>query len=270
MLYLMKTFKSWGGRSDSGQWSNSYHIRSDNAIDHVGWQGVIDVIVGREKQVHLETVSFMRSLITPFAENPLNQPEKVLRVFNLAGSGGRVVPAGRHGHDLNVALIVKRQLASGRGGRLFWRGCVHEDDTELGAGGRYMLTPGSPLTTNIVRDEVGEIKNLGAGFFHVIPNKPGLIVQYSRDVTGFSIGGLTLNRRDHRRKPNLTLMKAVENLLRELAEQAMNLAPSKEAAALLTGIALAAFGGIQAKALSALGALGPSELALIKIPAILQ
>ncbi len=268
-LFLLRVFKSYGGRSDSGQFSNTYHIRSDAAIDAAGWVDVSNTIIAVERPLALQSTSFMRCLITPFAQNPLNQPEHVMRTIELQGTGQREVPAGRHGLDLNVCLILKRQLATGRSGRLFLRGALHEDDVELGSNGRFRLSPTSQLAQPGEVGVIAGMMNLPAAFKHVIPNPAGLIVQTSRDVTAFTMGGVTLNRRDHRKGKQGGVINAAQRLVDAIAKAALKLAPTAAAGALLQGAAGLAFAALRGQAAAFLATLSAAEVAELALPLIL-
>jgi hypothetical protein len=268
-IFLVKTFKSYGGRSDSGQYSNSYHIQTGKAIDDAGWVAAVNTIVGAEKDLHHFFTNFMRVLVTPFAENPLNAPARALRTFELQGVGNRNVPAGANGLDLNVCLMIKRQLASGRSGRLYLRGALHEADVQLGANGRFALSPESTFLANVSVDAVARLQGLGPDFEHVIPNPAGLIVQTARVVTAHKIGGVTINRRDHRKRRDTGLLSSVRRLLRDLERQALKLAPDVAAGLLLQGPAGVAFALLRGRAATALAALTAGEVAELALPAIL-
>jgi hypothetical protein len=269
MIYLLRVFKSYGGRSDAGQFSNTYHLRSDRPIEDAAWQPTVNTIVNQEKTLSLQNVSFMRALLTPFAENLLNKPEHVMRTFELQGTGGGALPAGVHGHDLNVCLIIKRQLATGRSGRLFLRGAVAENDTELGANGRYMLSPDSHLRSNAANDALFQLLALGADVHHCIPNPAGLIVQTSRDVTAFAMGGVTINRRDHRKGKQGGVINAAQKLIDAIAKAARKLAPTAAAGALLQGASGLAFGALRGQAAAFLATLSAAEVAELALPLIL-
>ena len=269
MIFLMRTFKSFGGRSDTGQFSNTYHIRSDAAIDAAGWADVVNTVIAVERPLALTSTSFMRALITPFAENPLNQPEHVMRTIELQGTGAREIPAGFHGLDLNVALILKRQLATGRSGRMFLRGGLHEQDVELGSNGRFRLSPTSSLAQPAQVGVVAGMMNLPAAFKHVIPNPAGLIVQTSRDVTAFTMGGVTLNRRDHRKTKKGGVINAAQKLIDAIATAALKLAPTAAAGALLQGASALAFTALRGQAAAFLATLSAAEVAELALPLIL-
>ncbi len=268
-IFLLRVFKSYGGRSDAGQFSNTYHLRSDRPIEDAAWAATVATIVNQEKTLSLQNVSFMRALLTPFAENPLNRPEQVMRTFELQGTGGGALPAGVHGLDLNVCLIIKRQLATGRSGRLFYRGALAENDVEMGANGRFMMSPDSHLRSNAATDALAQLLNLGADVHHAIPNPAGLIVQTSRDVTAFAMGGVTINRRDHRKRRANGVVKAAQLLVDEIAKAALKLAPNAAAGLLLQGAAGAAFTALRARAATFLATLTAAEIAELALPLIL-
>ncbi len=269
-LYLIKSFKSFGGRSDSGQFSNGYHVSTGAGIDDAEWPAIINNIVAQEKNLTHNQTNFMRVLVTPFAENVLNAPERVMRTFEQQGIGNRAIPAGSHALDLNVCLIIKRQLATGRSGRFFLRGALHEGDVQMGADGRFVLTPESSFYANVSTSSIDQLWNLGANFSHVIPNPAGLVVQLSRAVTAFKLGGVTLNRRDHRKKSKtMDNVGIAQAALNAIGEQIDNLLGGASPAT-LAGVALIAYNALRTRGLSLVALLPALVRSKVIIPAVLQ
>jgi hypothetical protein len=271
MIYLVKIYKSYGGRSDTGQWSNGYHVTSDNAIDSPLWNDVIGQMVDNERVLSLSTTSFMRALVTPFAENAINAPEKTMRTFELQGIGNINMAAGDHALDLNVCVVIKRQLATGRSGRLFLRGALSEADVEMGANGRFMLSIGSHMRSDFSRGRINDWHLLPAGFKHGIPNEAGLVVQTSREVVKFALGGVTLNRRDHRKaKKSEGTLAAVQNAIDAIAGEMKDLLGGAANVAALASVARLAFTALRTRGLSLIALLPAALRGKLVIPQLLQ
>jgi hypothetical protein len=271
MIYLVKIYKSYGGRSDTGQWSNGYHIETTNDIGHATWNDVIGKLHDNEKVLSLTTTSFMRALVTPFAENVINAPEKVMRTFELAGTGNVALAAGDHALDLNVCVLLKRQLATGRSGRMFMRGVLSEADVEMGANGRFVLSPNSHMRSDFSMGRIRDMAGLVAGYKHVVPNEAGLIVQTGREVVKFALGGVTLNRRDHRKgKKNEGTLSAIQNAIDAIAGEMKDLLGGAANAAALASVARLAFTALRTRGLSLIALLPAAARSKLVIPQLLQ
>jgi hypothetical protein len=91
--YVVKIYKSLGGRSDEGQWSNRYVIESENTLDSPELAAEVAYIVTKEKGWHLQATHFMRSVTTTIEEEGRgNSADKVV-TLELQGTGWRAIPA---------------------------------------------------------------------------------------------------------------------------------------------------------------------------------
>jgi hypothetical protein len=204
MVWTLKIFKSYGGRVANSMWLNAYHIFSASAatgIEDPAWLAVVNQFVQNERTIHLEGVNFMRATLSTARKENFYDP-KTLRVFELNSLGGR---GGQVPMMLDLALKVKKNVAFGRSGTSFYRGCVFPTEVTIAAGGAPVLT--SPIDANLTAavnawpaayaDELAALSaNLvmldGGGTIE------GGVETETRTVQSFSVSGLSINKRNHR------------------------------------------------------------------------
>lgn len=201
--YTIKIFKAYGGRTTDKLWSNSYHVSAEAALDDPLWVTALEAIAAQERMIHNPQVNFMRAVISSTTREGAYNPED-LRVFELGTVGERGVPSGEQPLPLDLALKVKKNVAFGRSGTMFYRGCLHTGDIVVGAGGDASLL--SPPDGNLL-NAVGLIPANSAaaitalGGFLIMPPKvlaPGDPAQAVRTISSFALSGVSVNRRNHR------------------------------------------------------------------------
>ncbi len=199
-IFAFKIFKSFGGRSNRGAWSNLYNIVSDLAIDHPSLRETAEYIVGAEKLAHYDAVHFMRCHIKQVAENYTNRPANRFVTIELDGTGARAL-----NQDLlppQICVEIKRDAVEGRSGAMLLRGCLTANDVQSSNDASYVLaTPqifsgGSALSDSFLTRLNGDLPE---GRF-VMPNPPAITVQTSRDVVRHRLGGVAIVQTTKRRR----------------------------------------------------------------------
>jgi hypothetical protein len=206
-LHLLKIYKSWGGRDDRSQWSNNYAINIADPPPASGFQDIALAFARMEAIFALTPVNFMRAVISTYVREPVYTPE-TLRVIELSGAGGRNIPAGATALDLNLSCKFKKNLAYGRSGFMYYRGCLDTSMVSMGAGGRQTMVEGTQVVFNNLAatnamNEINPALTAAAAEWVVPPSNyigvPGQVVMENmRIVNGFKFGGITLLKRDHK------------------------------------------------------------------------
>jgi hypothetical protein len=145
-FFRISIYKDWLALSDA-PWVNTYEIQSDQNLTpaEIGGAGVVELLAGAEKELHLTSVLFDRGVISSYAEdsNPYNPASFV--TVPLSGFGTRSVFTDAL--DLNAVFKVRRVVGSGRSGKLAYRGCLAEADVSANNSGRWSLSAGSSINS---------------------------------------------------------------------------------------------------------------------------
>ncbi len=207
MIWTLKLFKAFGGRVTKGMWSNTYLINSNNltiGIEDPAWLELVNQIGVNERAIHLSQTHFMRATLSSAREEAIYDP-KMLRVFELQGTGNRGTDAGQSPIPLDLAMKVKKNVSYGRSGTMFFRGCLNTNEMTIGAGGAAALkTPIDSWLTIAVDGWITALANelTALDGSVVMPAAAGLDEGTAnfigRNVQSYTISGLSVNRRDHR------------------------------------------------------------------------
>jgi hypothetical protein len=167
-----RVYKFWGGYL----WANNYEIQAVNNILNPPFalQALADRLVALERVLHLVDVTIDRVTISTYAPDsqPYNPDTLATFPYNQYGQrnySGDALP-------LDACLFIRRNTDFGRDGRLFYRGCLSENDvgtrgfrgvltnstitsirniisnwyqTGLGTQWRFVMASGVPDPTNI-------------------------------------------------------------------------------------------------------------------------
>ncbi len=282
-LFTVVIHKSNGGRASHDTFSNTHYIRTDVAVDTPEMKEIVAKIVDAEQLSHLTETFFLRAHIKQLAENAINTPADEFRSIELKGNGARsIVTAGvivgTEQPDRNnpatakeVCVVVKRQAAKGHNGVLYYRNMLLMDDIKKGEDGKFILVNEANSTLGEGQNAMIAALNLPLpnDAVFVLPNKPGLTVQTSRDIVQHTLGGVTLIQTTRRRR---SIKQLEENLdqrrLNEFARAARRILGGLAPAA-LTGAAAASFAAILAEAATFYTALPAARAAMLALPAIL-
>lgn len=193
---VVKIYKSYGGRSNKGQWSNSYLVDGPADLSSPDWVTTIGPIVAFEKAFHLTQVFFMRAVVSTPEKEPAGQRADKFRVFELGGTGA-IASAVNTTMALDVCLAVKKQTALGSPGIELYRGALGEADVEGGQTGGFLLTEGRDGAFIIAKG--GLFAALPVPTFYMGKPKDSLVASY-RVVSDMVISGVVIKKKTHRRK----------------------------------------------------------------------
>lgn len=201
-VFRLKIYKSWAGRSNQGNWVNDYEIVTGLAIDAPDWNDIISRFRHFEANLHLQPVNFMRAVLSTVRQDKQIYPRN-LRVFPLAGNGGRPIPQGSSALPLDIALSIQKQILFGRSGRLLLRGALHTGNLAIAAGGVPTLAPDTLAQGDLVNAMSQINQAIAAGTFRWVVLHSGVNLQDDqydevRNVIGASYGNVVISKRDHR------------------------------------------------------------------------
>ncbi len=213
MLLVAKIYKSLGGRAARGQWSNSYEFESANTIGSPELDAEVDVIVAFERSLHTNAVHFMRAVVSTFAKEGRAGNPQAVRVRELPGVGTVAGSIGTEGGTnilpAEVVLEVKRIAATGRTGRLLYRGCLTEEMAQTMGNGNFALQSTHAQT-------LGNRMNA----WNDDANKPDLVLAsydaggavLTRPVSRLEVGSIIIRKRTSRRKKKKTPTSETQGL----------------------------------------------------------
>jgi hypothetical protein len=199
-MFIIRVFKSWGTRDAERRWVNNYEVEA-GALGVTALDAVAEAIADAERVIHLNQVHFLSATISTWAEDSTPYNPLAFRTIELDGTGTPLVGSDDP-VDSNVCLLVKFQAATGRSGRRFYRGVLTEADMEIGGDARFNLEAASPVRTRF--NQAGGYAELlapylsgGADPVSIVLAAPNL-VGVQREVESVEIGGIVVNRRNHR------------------------------------------------------------------------
>ncbi len=142
----ISVFKNWGGGINQG-WVNTYEFldQTEPPITSAVWQQAVNALVSAEQKIHCAPVAFQRAVVASYQPDGTPYNPSSFVTIPLAVSGSRAM-FGEQALDLNAVFNVKRVPASGRNGKLAYRGCLLETDVDATSTGFWKIIPNGPLT----------------------------------------------------------------------------------------------------------------------------
>jgi hypothetical protein len=140
-------FKKWLTPA-AKPWVNSYEFSDGTSQPPASsaWRTVVDILVGAERTIHLPQVIIDTAVISTYRADgtPYNPSSFVTVAVGLNGvrSGGSTDVL-----DLNAVYKMRRNVESGRNGKIAYRGCLVEYDVDANNSGLWVLVPASSLSS---------------------------------------------------------------------------------------------------------------------------
>lgn len=216
MIYGIKIYKNWGGAGSNGEWSNGYHIDTEDALDSPGVLAHVMLFANTEKNRSLDQVIFSRAVVTQYHVGAAQDPKPLPLVVPLGFSGvvANVVANGANDTTLPLGLVVRLAHAPALG-----RYGVNEYRGMIGSNG-WKMEGGNPVVTTdigtVLRNEF-ELCKTAADSKWVIPaTKPDEDGAPGRVITAIRFLGIgSRDRRNSSKKKlgsNSTTAAVVETL----------------------------------------------------------
>lgn len=177
-------------------WWNTYEFRTLDAGGVSDLQDLANVLVDFESTMHTNQAVIDQCVISSWVadSHPYNPEGFVSYPYNSIGL--RTALGDRL--DLRVCLFVKRHVATGRYGKIFYRGALAEGDVEASAGTWVLsdsVAMGVDLANNIT--DSGLVTYLGPSAetfgMALIGND-----EATRFVISLAIGGIVVNKLNHK------------------------------------------------------------------------
>jgi hypothetical protein len=157
-----------------------------------------------EQQLHLTGVQFVQTTISTYLPETADyDPESFVTIPHPADTIGERTIGASQPLDLTAAFYVRRQVPTGRQGKLFYRGVLGENDVEAPAG-RMRLTSVSnmqslvddALTSSGLNEHLYPLSTGNLMLSMTSTRKDGSVIH--RQVMGLVAAGATRVSNDHR------------------------------------------------------------------------
>jgi len=146
MLYNVRVFKSLVSQP-TVRWANSYEIESGAApLESGDIVQLSDELVAAEKLLHLTTVKFDRVVTSTWVSDSVPYNPDNLKTLEYAEAGSVSIGADER-EALDTVLFVKRLADFGRSGKLFYRGCLLDNQVDTNSG-ELSLTSAATTSLN--------------------------------------------------------------------------------------------------------------------------
>lgn len=119
------------------RWRNTYEafFDGDGNLGSAALEDLAAALLEFEKTIHLTGVQFVQTTISTYAEDSTPyDPESFITIPHPADTVGVRTIGQSQPLDLTAAFYVRRQVPTGRQGKLFYRGVLGENDVEAPAG----------------------------------------------------------------------------------------------------------------------------------------
>jgi hypothetical protein len=159
-------------------------------------EALVNAVVGFEALLTRNTVQFDRAVVSTWAEEAGGYDPEQFVSYSLGELGQQA--GGTADLPLEACLLVRREVNSGRQGRLFVRGSLEEDDVQS-VSGKWRLRDATVQQGNIdtaVASGLSAYLGGSAAEFAMVlhgRNKQGVL--YTRRVEGLAAAGVTWAQR---------------------------------------------------------------------------
>jgi hypothetical protein len=267
--------KSLNGRSDKDYWKNSYFFTMNAPIDSPLVKEVVEHIADMEAFGHFDTVFFNDAYVFQVAENNFNKPAHnhvsiPLQGFgqrnteNLAVDDAKILP-------LEECLVVRRGTSRGRGGKLYYRGCLILANLIITENNSFAFQPNWLLQPNALglgQMLVGLNAPLPNGAVMCLPDKVDTLfeqfAQQSRPVVNHTIGGIQHRARAVKRVPSATRVR--QGVQVRITELGRALKEITAGGLVNSALSVAAIANIRAEVVELIEAVPASQYKNLRIP----
>lgn len=195
-LFTLRVYKETD-TSPFQVWDNNYELRCETAeATPASLRDACLTIVAFEKSMHQDTARFNRFVVGTYQEDGEPYDPDSFISTPLTGLGNITSPPDAETLPLNVCLFLRRQVPTGRYGKLFYRRAL--DETQVsGRNGVWRIDPGAladlteDLNSKLVSTGMADLFGPGAdsGFAIVMARGAGVGATF-RYVESFEVAGV--------------------------------------------------------------------------------
>lgn len=188
------------------RWRNTYEAFFDEGSSPTSsaLEDLAEKLLAFEKIIHLTGVQFVQTTISTYVQDSTPyDPESFITIPHPADTVGERTIGAAQPLDLTAAFYVRRQVPTGRQGKIFYRGVLGENDVEAPAGAMRLSNVASMQT---LLDGALNTSELFAYFY---PSATGMLMlsmtstpspgnTIHRQIMAFLAAGATRVSNDHR------------------------------------------------------------------------
>lgn len=201
---VIRIFKAWNVPDADNQWVNNYEIMdfpSQPAIDNVG--PLVNALVAAEQAIHLTEVYFTKAVVSTWQPDSKPYDPDTFVTMPLTVNGSRSHTAAAM--ERNIAYFVRKTPWSGRNGKFFYRGCLHQGDVQTTGSLKSRLNPASSLAAGGLdwQDYEAALEPYAGGSGLGDPRlalinqvAPGVVL--ARPIASLAPAGVVVNRSNHK------------------------------------------------------------------------
>lgn len=188
------------------RWRNTYEAFFDagSTPTSSALEDLAETLLAFEKIIHLTGVQFVQTTISTYAQDSKPyDPESFITIPHPADTVGERTLGAAQPLDLTAAFYVRRQVPTGRQGKLFYRGVLGENDVEAPAGAMRLSNVAN------MQSMLDAALNTSELFAYFYPSATGSLmlsmsssptpgVTIHRQIMAFLAAGATRVSNDHR------------------------------------------------------------------------
>lgn len=195
------------------EWVNTYELHLGAPLnDWAEMSNMLDAFVLAERQIHYNVVEYTRATVSTWVpEDPAAGYDPysfAVKEFSAGEHLGARDPSSINMLPRNAVLSVRRQVVTGRSGRVFYRGALNEGEVTAGTSLDWQLTSGAKTTIDTILGTIYSDMTAAAAFYgggtgfmaligNIDPENPESDVIW-RAVTGFDARGVAVRKTDHK------------------------------------------------------------------------
>jgi len=199
-LFTVRVFKNLDIAVDRS-WSNTYELQNQDGGGYTELVAAAQSIVTFEQGMCHDTVKFNRVVVSTYVPDGEPYAPASFTSIPLTQVGVITSPPAAEVLPLQVSLFLRRDVASGRTGKLFLRQTVGEDDVS-GRFGSFVLSSPSGMATRLAAamgaSAIDDMFAGGSAPFRLVMAGNGPSSITIRNVTGFTPGDARLSKFNNR------------------------------------------------------------------------
>ena len=200
----VKIFKAWNAADERNAWVNNYEILSDDMAPADNQARLlVEELVQAEQELHLTNVYFVKAIVSTWVPEGRAEYDPSTFVSLPLDARGLCSTTG-DALDSNVCFYVRKEVSSGKYGKLFYRGVLVEADVQPGGDLAFTIAPTSTLrqggtTWTAYYNQISPFLTGGAGNASLgMIGKVKSGATFQRPVQDLVPSGVVINRRNHR------------------------------------------------------------------------
>jgi hypothetical protein len=270
-VFKVDIYKSFGGRSNRGNWMNTHYFAAPLAINSPEVRANAMALVNAEASAHYSQVFFMRAHISAVSVFGLPDPTDNFVTIQLQNRGQRVLQGELSPQE--IVLEIQRDCETGRSGALSYRGCLAESDIVTSADNSYQISAPAAFD-GLGTNSLTIIDMLNAGLPNgtlCIPEREGLLFKSYRNVVLHRLGGVGIRQTSRRtRSIEAEEVRIAQRKINQTYRRLMSFLNGRDVSLATLGADLATVNELITVVLNVIALMTPIGRAKLLVPAVLK